>query len=132
MLEVIRQDYIRTARAKGLKEGAILFRHALTNCLIPVVTVIGSVTAMTLSGSVIVETIYNVPGMGIYMTSAIASRDYPVINGVVLMIAFITCAVNLLVDLFYAFIDPRIKAQYSSQKKIKAPKDHHKGRTGGT
>jgi len=131
MLEVIRQDYIRTARAKGLREGVILFRHALTNCLIPLVTVIGSVTAMTLSGSVIVETIYNIPGMGIYMTSAISSRDYPVINGVVLMIAFLTCAVNLVVDLLYGFIDPRIKAQYSSPKLAKVKKELSSVGTGG-
>jgi peptide/nickel transport system permease protein len=123
MLEVIRQDYIRTARAKGLKERVVLFRHALGNCLIPLVTVIGGVTAMTLSGSVIVETIYTIPGMGLYMMSALSSRDYPVINGVVLMLAFVTCAVNLLVDILYAFIDPRIKAQYSSVLKVKTLKE---------
>ena len=123
MLEVIRQDYIRTARAKGLKEGVILRRHALTNCLIPLITVIGGVTAVTLSGSVIVETIFSVPGIGLYMMNAISSRDYPVINGVVLMIAVIVCFVNLLVDVMYAFIDPRIKAHYTTQKKVKALKE---------
>ena len=120
MLEVIRQDYIRTAYAKGLKKGAIIRRHALTNCMIPLVTIIGGVTTITLAGSVIVETIFSIPGMGMYMMNGISSRDYPVINGVVLMIAAIVCGVNLLVDVLYAFIDPRIKGFYITDKKRKA------------
>jgi len=119
MLEVIRQDYIRTARAKGLKKSVIIRRHALNNCLIPLVTIIGGVTAITLAGSVIVETIFSIPGMGMYMMNGIAARDYPVINGVVLTLAAIVCCINLLVDVLYAFIDPRIKGFYIPDKKRK-------------
>ncbi|NLV51125.1 MAG: ABC transporter permease [Clostridiales bacterium] len=117
MLEVIRQDYIRTARAKGLREGVILRRHALKNCMIPLVTVIGGAMAMTIMGSVIVETLFGIPGMGLYMTSAINSRDYSVVNAIVLIIALVICLLNLLVDIAYAFIDPRIKSFYVSPKK---------------
>jgi peptide/nickel transport system permease protein len=116
MLEVIRQDYIRTARAKGLRESVILRRHALTNCMIPLITVIGGAMAMTIMGSVIVETLFGIPGMGLYMTSAINSRDYPIVNGIVLMIALVICLLNLIVDIIYAFIDPRIKSFYVSPK----------------
>ena len=116
MLEVIRQDYIRTARAKGLGESLVVRRHALRNCLIPLVTVIGLFVATILSGSIIVETIFNIPGMGLYLMDGILSRDYPVINGVVLVISLFICLVNLLVDIAYAFIDPRIKAQFASGK----------------
>lgn len=124
MLEVIRQDYIRTARSKGLAEGVILRKHALKNCLIPIVTVIGSTTAMVLSGSIITENIFNIKGMGTYLYSGILARDYPIINGCVLLIAFIVCCVNLFVDIAYAFIDPRIYAQYanSTKKRKKLPK----------
>jgi len=117
MLEVIRQDYIRTARAKGLKEGAIVRKHALRNCLIPVLTVVGGNLSMQLAGAIIVETIYNVQGMGMYMMNAINSRDYPIINATVILMAFIVCVMNLLVDLMYAVVDPRIKAQYASPKR---------------
>ena len=119
MLEVIRQDYIRTARAKGLKEGVILRRHALKNCMIPLVTVIGGAMAMTIMGSVIVETLFGIPGMGLYMASAINLRDYSVVNGIVLIIALVICLLNLIVDIAYAFIDPRIKSFYVSSKKKK-------------
>jgi peptide/nickel transport system permease protein len=120
MLEVIRQDYIRTARAKGLKESVILRRHALKNCMIPLITVIGGAMAMTIMGSVIVETLFGIPGMGLYMTSAINSRDYSVVNAIVLIIALVICVLNLLVDIAYAFIDPRIKSFYVSSKKKEA------------
>jgi len=119
MLEVIRQDYIRTARAKGLKESVILRRHALKNCMIPLVTVIGGAMAMTIMGSVIVETLFGIPGMGLYMASAINLRDYSVVNGIVLIIALVICLLNLIVDIAYAFIDPRIKSFYVSSKKKK-------------
>ena len=117
MLEVVRQDYIRTARAKGLKENAIIQKHALKNCMIPVTTVAGSFLAFLMSGAIIVETIFSIPGLGMYLMGGITARDYPVINGTVILIAFIICAMNLIVDMIYALIDPRIKAQYVSQKK---------------
>jgi peptide/nickel transport system permease protein len=117
MLEVIRQDYIRTARAKGLKESAIIRGHAMKNCMIPVTTVIGSYLAALLSGAIIVETIFSIPGLGMYLMGGITARDYPVINGTVVLLAFIVCAMNLIVDVIYAFIDPRIRSQYVSPKK---------------
>lgn len=117
MLEVIRQDYIRTARAKGLKEGVVVRRHALKNCLIPLTTVIGAFIATIFSGSIIVETIFNIPGMGLYLVAGITGRDYPIINGTVFVISLLVCTVNLCVDIAYAFIDPRIKAQFVSPKK---------------
>jgi len=116
MLEVIRQDYIRTARAKGLKENIVVRRHALKNCLIPLTTVIGAFIATVFSGSIIVETIFSIPGMGLYMVSGITGRDYPIINGCVFVISLLVCTVNLLVDVGYAFIDPRIKAQFVTSK----------------
>lgn len=120
MLEVIRQDYIRTARSKGLKENIILRKHALKNCLIPIVTVIGTSIAMVMSGSIITENIFNIKGMGTFLYTGILKRDYPIINGCVLLIAFIVCCCNLAVDIAYAFIDPRIRSQYVSARKRKA------------
>ncbi len=119
MLEVIRQDYIRTARAKGLKERFVIRKHALKNALIPVITIIGMMVGMVMGGSVIVETIFSIPGIGMYMMSGITSRDYPIINGTVLLVALCVCVMNLIVDIGYAWIDPRIKAQYTSGKKRK-------------
>jgi len=120
MLEVIRQDYIRTARAKGQAEGVVIRKHALKNCLIPLVTVFGGMLTMMFSGSIIIKTIFALPGMGMYMMSGIVARDYPVINGVVLMISFMVCVINILVDILYAFIDPRIRAHYQSKKQKEA------------
>ena len=117
MLEVIRQDYIRTARAKGLKEGVVVRRHALKNCLIPLTTVVGAFVATIFSGSIIVETIFNIRGMGLYLVSGITGRDYPIVNGTVFVISLLVCTVNLCVDIAYSFIDPRIKAQFISPKK---------------
>ena len=119
MLEVIRADYIRTARAKGLKESVIIRRHALKNALIPVVTVVGMQIGMIMGGSVIIETIFNIPGLGLYMMTAINCRDYPAINASVLLISVVVSIMNLVVDVAYAYIDPRIKAQYTSKKKKK-------------
>lgn len=122
MLEVIRQDYIRTARAKGLKERTMIRRHALKNCLIPLITVTGGFMTSVLAGSIIVETIFGIPGLGMYLMGGIIGRDYPVINGAVLLISLIVCVLNLIVDLLYAMIDPRIKAQYSVKKRrVKRP-----------
>ncbi len=122
VLEVIRQDHTRTARAKGLDEKAVIFRHVLKNSMMPIITIVGMQIGMILAGSVIVEGIFNIPGLGQYMMRGITSRDYPVINGCVLIISTCICVMNLLTDLAYGFVDPRIKAQYtlrSSQKKLK-------------
>jgi peptide/nickel transport system permease protein len=120
MLEVIRQDYIRTARAKGQKESVVIRKHALKNCLIPLTTVLGGFLATLFSGSIIVETIFSVTGMGTYLLSGINARDYPVINGTVFIVSLLICAINLIVDIAYAFIDPRIRSQYMSKKKKQA------------
>lgn len=116
MLEVIRQDYITTARSKGLKENIIIVKHALKNCLIPLVTIIGGSVAMVLAGSIIVENIFSIRGIGTYMYSGISSRDYPVVMAGVLVMAFVVCIINLLVDILYAFVDPRIKNIYGIRR----------------
>ncbi|EFC91161.1 binding-protein-dependent transport systems inner membrane component [Dethiosulfovibrio peptidovorans DSM 11002] len=112
MLEVVRQDYIRTARAKGQKESVVIWRHALPNALIPVVTVIGIHFGYLLGGAVLTESVFSIPGVGRLMVEAIKMRDYPIVQGGVLYIAIAYSLVNLLVDLVYGWIDPRIKAQY--------------------
>jgi len=109
MLEVLRQDYVRTARAKGLKEQVVLVRHALKNCLIPVITVMGGQIGGLLSGSVVVESIFSWPGIGKVSVEAISARDFPVVQATVLLSALIVVGINLLVDLGYAFVDPRIR-----------------------
>jgi peptide/nickel transport system permease protein len=109
MLEVIRQDYIRTARAKGQKESVVILRHALRNALIPIVTVAGVQFGVLLGGAVLTESIFSIPGIGRLMVSSIKMRDYPVVQGGVLFIAFAASFVNLIVDLLYVAIDPRIK-----------------------
>lgn len=115
MLEVIRQDYIRTIRAKGQLEFNIIWKHALRNALIPVVTVIGLQFGALLEGSVLTESVFSVPGVGRLMVEAIKTRDYPLVQGGVLYMAIVFSLMNLAVDLIYAYIDPRIKAQYSKQ-----------------
>ena len=113
MLEVVRQDYISTVRAKGQKETAIIFFHALRNALIPIVTVVGLQFGALLSGAVMTETIFSIPGVGRLMVEAVKSRDYPVVLGGVLFIAIGFSLVNLLIDILYAFIDPKIRSQYN-------------------
>jgi peptide/nickel transport system permease protein len=108
MLEVLRLDYIRTAKAKGLMQVWVVYKHALKNALIPIVTVIGLQTGRMLGGAVLTETIFAWPGVGRYIFEAISSRDYPVIQSGILVIAFIFVIINLLVDILYAAIDPRI------------------------
>lgn len=124
MLEVIRSDYVTTARAKGVSERAILYSHALPNALIPIITSAGTHFGAALGGTVIIETVFSIPGIGYYMKTAIGNRDYPIVRGGVTLLAFLFCLVMLLVDLAYAFVDPRIKAQYenSSKKRIKKVK----------
>lgn len=109
MLEVVRQDYIRTARAKGLIEKTVVLRHALRNAINPVVSIIGLELAALLGGTVIVETIFNWPGLSSLLMSGVRSRDYPVIQGVVLLICVLTILINLLVDIAYGLLDPRIR-----------------------
>ncbi len=117
MLEVIRQDYIRTARAKGQIERKIVLHHALRNALIPIITVIGLQIGVQLGGAMVTESLYAIPGLGNFMLEAIKGRNYPVVQGGVLFIAFTFCILNILVDIVYAFVDPRIKAQYKAGKK---------------
>jgi peptide/nickel transport system permease protein len=109
MLEVLGQDYLRTARAKGLQERAIVLRHALKNALIPIVTVVGLQFGSLLSGAFLTETVFARPGIGRYVVTAIGARDYPAIEAVVLIFAVIFVLINLLVDILYAFLDPRIR-----------------------
>lgn len=109
MLEVLGMDYVRTARAKGLPEGAVLWGHALRNTLIPVITVIGVQLGQLVGGSVIVETIFNWPGVGAQLIRAVSGRDYPVVQATVFVIAAFVVVINLLVDLTYRWLDPRIQ-----------------------
>ena len=109
MLEVLQQDYIRTARAKGLGQRSILFVHALKNAAVPIVTVIGIGIALLIGGAVVTESVFAIPGLGRLTVDAILRRDYPVIQGIVLMFSFLYTLVNLLVDLTYTLIDPRIR-----------------------
>ena len=109
MLEVLQQDYIRTARAKGVSQKSILFLHALKNAAIPIVTVIGIGVALLIGGAVVTESVFAIPGLGRLTVDAILRRDYPIIQGVVLMFSFVYVVINLLVDLIYTMLDPRIR-----------------------
>ena len=109
LLQVIREDYIRTARAKGLKEQMVINRHALKNGLIPVVTVIGPLFAGLVTGTFIIELVFGIPGLGKYFVTSISNRDYPVIMGTILLYAVFLVAANLVVDIVYGFLDPRIR-----------------------
>jgi ABC-type dipeptide/oligopeptide/nickel transport system permease component len=109
VIETLSQDYIRTARAKGCSNRSVLYRHALRNALIPVTTVIGLQFGYLLTGQVIVETVFGWPGIGKMMVDAISSRDYPIIQGTVIFIAFTFVLVNFIVDILYAYLDPRLK-----------------------
>jgi ABC-type dipeptide/oligopeptide/nickel transport system permease component len=108
MLDVLNQDFVRTARAKGLRERAVLLRHGLANALLPVVTVIGLQVAILLSGAFVIETVFAWPGIGRLAVFAINARDFPVVQGTVLVIAVVFVLVNLAVDVLYAYVDPRI------------------------
>lgn len=109
LLEVLRQDYVRTAWAKGVREGTVVLKHSLKNALIPVITVLGIQIAQILGGTVIFETIFGLPGMGRFLFDAINQRDYPVIQGVNLVIVSVVVLMNLAVDACYAYLDPRIR-----------------------
>ena len=109
MLEVLRQDYIRTAWAKGLSENLIVSRHALRNALIPVVTLIGLQAPLLIGGAVIMEQIFVIPGMGLLLLDAVNQRDYPIITGVFLIVGVAVMLINLLVDLSYGLLDPKVR-----------------------
>ncbi|GGF57568.1 ABC transporter permease [Azorhizobium oxalatiphilum] len=109
MLEVLAQDYVRTAKAKGLGQRSVLFLHALKNAAVPIVTVIGIGIALLIGGAVVTESVFAIPGLGRLTVDAILRRDYPVIQGVVLLFSFIYVLVNLLIDILYTFLDPRIR-----------------------
>ena len=111
MLEVLRQDYVRTAWAKGLRERLVVVRHALKNALIPVVTLIGLQLPILVGGSVIIETLFNLPGLGSLLVQALSNRDYPMVSGINLFFATFILFANLLIDLMYAYLDPRIRYQ---------------------
>ena len=124
MLEVLNQDYIRTARAKGLSKGYIIRRHVLKNSMLPMVSVYGRIVATCFSGSVVLETIFGINGIGTMMTNALRQKDVPAIMGCILISACVITVVNLLTDITYAFIDPRIKSKYvrnrNKQKAVRA------------
>lgn len=109
LLEVLGEDYIRTARAKGVKERAVLMQHALRNAAVPIVTIIGIGIAMLISGVVVTESVFNLPGLGRLVVEAVLARDYPVIQGLILLFSFIYILINLVVDLLYTVFDPRIR-----------------------
>ena len=109
MLEVLQQDYVRTARAKGLDQRSILFVHALKNAAVPIVTVIGIGIALLIGGAVVTESVFAIPGLGRLTIDAILRRDYPVIQGIVLLFSFLYVLVNLMVDVTYTLVDPRIR-----------------------
>lgn len=119
MLEVIRQDYITTARAKGLSERKVRYRHALKNAIIPVIMLIGQTFGRSLGGSMIFEVIFSIPGLGAYTVGALQARDYPVIMSSVLILSTLLAVVLLIVDIVFAIVDPRIRSQYIRNKKKK-------------
>jgi peptide/nickel transport system permease protein len=109
MLEVLRQDYIRTARAKGASETSVNYDHALRNAVLPVVTIIGIEAAFLIGGLIVTETVFNIPGVARFLVEAIRWRDYPIVQNLVMFIAIIVVFVNFLIDLMYVVLDPRIK-----------------------
>jgi peptide/nickel transport system permease protein len=115
MLEVIRQDYITTARAKGQTERKVLYKHALRNAIIPIIMTIGGIFGIALGGSMVTESIFGIPGLGSYTISALSARDYPVIQTSVLFLSTLNCLVLLLIDIAFAIVDPRIREQYSGK-----------------
>lgn len=119
VLEVIRQDYVRTARAKGIAESKVITRHVLKNALIPIITMIGNGLGASMASTILVEMIFQIPGMGTLINSSISSKDFITVQGCVLVCAIVVSVMNLLTDLAYAAVDPRIKAQYTAGSKKK-------------
>ena len=109
MLDVLGEDFVRTARAKGLSESRVTLRHALGNALIPIITVVGLTTALLIGGAIVTETVFGLPGIGNLIVSAVLRRDYPVIQGALIVIAAIYVLINLGIDILYALVDPRVK-----------------------
>ena len=122
VLEVIRQDYVRTARSKGIAEGKVVSRHVLKNALIPILTMVGNGLGAAMAGSILVEIIFNIPGMGRLINDSINNKDFITVQGCVLVCAVVVALMNLLTDLAYAAVDPRIKAQYTAGSKDKKKK----------
>lgn len=116
MLETIRQDYIRTARAKGAAERTVIWTHAMKNALLPVITIIGVNFGALLGGAIVTETLFGIPGLGTYIVNGIKTKDIPVVMAGTIVLAVIFSSIMLLVDLLYAFVDPRIKAKYSGRR----------------
>jgi oligopeptide transport system permease protein len=108
LLDILGQDYVRTARAKGVSGFFILFKHALRNSLIPVLSYLGPLTAFILTGGFVVESVFNIPGLGRYFIQSILSRDYPIIMGTTIFLAALLVIMNLIVDILYKFVDPRV------------------------
>ena len=121
VLETIRADFVTTARAKGLPERKVIYKHMLPNAMIPIINLLGGTFAMAIGGTVVIESVFQFPGIGNYMLAGITSRDYPVVRSCILILAVFSTVAMLIVDLVYAYIDPRIKAQYvnASSKKLK-------------
>lgn len=109
MLDVLNDDYVRTARAKGLNEKRVILKHALKNALIPIMTVIGLTIAVLISGAVVTETVFSLPGIGNLVVSAVLRRDYPVIQGTLLVIAALYVLINFIIDMLYLLVDPRVR-----------------------
>lgn len=135
VLECVNADYVVTARAKGMKERLVTYKHMLPNALIPVITIAGNYFARCVGGTIVIEKIFSFPGLGMYLTDAISSRDYPIIRGCVIIMAAFTALIMLLIDLAYAFVNPQIRAQYAASSKRKGNRrsllgGHHGGRRG--
>jgi peptide/nickel transport system permease protein len=109
VLDILNEDYVRTARSKGLSERVVILKHVLRNALVPIVTVLGLTVALMIGGAVVTETVFNLPGVGNLVVRAVLRRDYPVIQGALLVIAAIYVLINLLIDLIYMLVDPRIR-----------------------
>lgn len=117
LLDVIRADYITTARSKGISESKVIFKHMIPNALIPIITSIGATLNQKISGALIIEIVFSIPGIGSYLTTALGSRDYTAVQGTIIFLSVIHASIVLLTDLTYAFVDPRIKAQYTRKKR---------------
>lgn len=122
MLEIIRQDYIRTAKAKGQKNSLVIMKHGLRNALIPVIANVGNTIGVSLGGAVVAESIFSIPGVGQYMLTAINARNWPAVQGGIIMLALAFSIVMLLVDLIYTFVDPRLKSEFDAKNKISRKK----------
>lgn len=119
MLEIVRQDYIRTARAKGLNEYTVIKKHALRNALIPIIAITGLQLGFVIGGTIVFESIFSIPGIGQYLMNSINNKDYNAVQGCVVFMSAFICFMNLLTDIAYGFVDPRVKASYESRRKKK-------------